>query len=67
MNIRLVSALVPANDSETPLDEQQIARNVVALKSRLRGRGGRRGGRGGRIDLPSGKENAAESECVRFL
>jgi len=62
--------LVPVNDPEAPLDEQQIARNVAALKSRLRGRGGRRGGRGGRIEHSSGRESAVESECVqvqRFL
>ncbi|KAF9262120.1 signal recognition particle binding protein [Marasmius fiardii PR-910] len=33
--------------SDSPQDEQQIARNVQALKNRLRGRGGRRGGGGG--------------------
>ncbi|KAJ3505503.1 hypothetical protein NLJ89_g7380 [Agrocybe chaxingu] len=47
---------------DTPQDEQQIARNVQALKSRLRGRGGRRGGRGGRSDLTSGRESTAESD-----
>ncbi|EEB94004.1 hypothetical protein MPER_07266, partial [Moniliophthora perniciosa FA553] len=46
-------------------DEQQIARNVQALKNRLRGRGGRRGGRsGGRTlsDAGSGRESAPASD-----
>lgn len=40
------SSTVPTESPEAPQDEQQIARNVQALKNRLRGRGGRRGGRG---------------------
>ena len=41
-----------------PLDEQQIARNVQALKNRLRGRGSRRGGRGvGRMDSGNGRDS----------
>ena len=53
----------PTISSDTPTDEQQIARNVQALKSRLRGRGGRRGGRGGgRVETGSGRESNAESE-----
>ncbi|KAF8163146.1 signal recognition particle binding protein [Crassisporium funariophilum] len=52
----------PSINSDTPQDEQQIARNVQALKSRLRGRGGRRGGRGGRVDSTSGRESALESD-----
>ncbi|EDR10990.1 uncharacterized protein LACBIDRAFT_316059 [Laccaria bicolor S238N-H82] len=42
-------------------DEQQIARNVQALKNRLRGRGGRRGGRGGRAGA-SEKESHPNSD-----
>ncbi|KAF8078117.1 SRP54-type protein [Lyophyllum atratum] len=37
----------PSLSADVPHDEQQIARNVQALKNRLRGRGGRRGGGGG--------------------
>ncbi|KAL4074638.1 SRP54-type protein [Scleroderma yunnanense] len=40
------SSTIPTQSPEAPQDEQQIARNVQALKNRLRGRGGRRGGRG---------------------
>lgn len=49
------------------MDEQQIARNVQALKNRLRGRGGARGaaGRGGaRGDPGSGRDSHPNSECV---
>ena len=35
--------LEPTLVSENPLDEEQIARNVQALKDRLRGKGRRRG------------------------
>ncbi|KAF8969901.1 signal recognition particle binding protein [Flammula alnicola] len=52
----------PTINPDTPQDEQQIARNVQALKSRLRGRGGRRGGRGGRADLSGGRESPADSD-----
>jgi len=47
---------VPTQSPSVPHDEQQIARNVQALKNRLRGRGGRRGGRatgGGKESLPN--------------
>ncbi|KAI6036841.1 hypothetical protein BKA83DRAFT_4168103 [Pisolithus microcarpus] len=36
---------VPTESHDVTQDEQQIARNVQALKNRLRGRGGRHGGR----------------------
>lgn len=36
---------VPTESPDITQDEQQIARNVQALKTRLRGRGGRQGGR----------------------
>ncbi|KAI6019663.1 SRP54-type protein [Pisolithus orientalis] len=36
---------VPTESPDITRDEQQIARNVQALKTRLRGRGGRQGGR----------------------
>ncbi|KAL0070640.1 hypothetical protein AAF712_002483 [Marasmius tenuissimus] len=51
--------------SDAPQDEQQIARNVQALKNRLRGRGGRRGGRGGGrtfSDAGSGRDSAPTSD-----
>lgn len=52
-------------DVDTPKDEQQIARNLEALKTRLRGRGGRRGGRGGRQVVVDGwGESPSNSECV---
>ncbi|KAF7441001.1 hypothetical protein PC9H_001350 [Pleurotus ostreatus] len=38
---------VPSQSSDIALDQQQIAKNVQALKNRLRGRGGRRGGKEG--------------------
>lgn len=48
---------VPSLSSEVPNDEQQISLNVQVLKNRLRGRSGRRGGRGaGRTT--SGRESA---------
>jgi signal recognition particle receptor subunit alpha len=54
---------VPSQPADMPLDEQQIARNVQALKNRLRGRGGRRGGRGmGRADPGTGRDVHPDSE-----
>ncbi|KAJ7074243.1 signal recognition particle binding protein [Mycena amicta] len=44
------SETLPTQPSDTPLDEQQIARNVQALKNRLRGRGGKRPGKVVRMD-----------------
>ncbi|KAI0273799.1 P-loop containing nucleoside triphosphate hydrolase protein [Gloeopeniophorella convolvens] len=47
----------PTESPSGTVDEQQIARNVQALKNRLRGRGGARGGgRGGRARVESGSE-----------
>ncbi|KJA18586.1 hypothetical protein HYPSUDRAFT_45131 [Hypholoma sublateritium FD-334 SS-4] len=51
----------PSINPDAPQDEQQIARNVQALKNRLRGRGGRRRGPG-RADIMSAKETHAESD-----
>ncbi|CAK5264698.1 unnamed protein product [Mycena citricolor] len=53
---------LPTQSSDTPQDEQQIARNVQALKNRLRGRGGKRGGRGGRSEAGSGRESVPGSD-----
>lgn len=45
------------------MDEEQIARNVQALKNRLRGRGARGGRRGsGRSDIGSGRDSLPGSE-----
>ncbi|KAF5372964.1 hypothetical protein D9758_001682 [Tetrapyrgos nigripes] len=57
-------SLAPTQSPDTPQDEQQIARNVQALKDRLRGRGGRRGGRsGGRFsDAGSGRDSVPTSD-----
>lgn len=63
MNSRVLLQ-VPSLSSATPHDEQQIARNVQALKTRLRGRGGRRGGVGGRVPSRNGFESVPSSECV---
>ncbi|EFI28412.1 signal recognition particle binding protein [Coprinopsis cinerea okayama7 len=53
----------PTVTADTSQDEQQIARNVQALKNRLRGRGGRRGGRGGgRSDAGSGRDSVPHSD-----
>lgn len=57
-------------DVDTPKDEQQIARNIEALKSRLRGRGRRRGGRGGRqvtMEGWGGRDSQSNSECAQFI
>ncbi|KAJ7168181.1 signal recognition particle binding protein [Mycena crocata] len=54
---------LPTQSSDAPQDEQQIARNVQALKNRLRGRGGKRGGRGGgRSDAGSGRDSVPGSD-----
>ncbi|TFK42745.1 signal recognition particle binding protein [Crucibulum laeve] len=57
-------AAEPSNNSDAPQDEQLIARNVQALKNRLRGRGGaRRGGRSTRIvDSGSGRDSHPNSD-----
>ncbi|KAJ6547089.1 signal recognition particle, alpha subunit, N-terminal-domain-containing protein [Mycena capillaripes] len=57
------SETLPTQSSDAPQDEQQIARNVQALKNRLRGRGGKRGGRGGgRPDAGSGRDSVPNSD-----
>ncbi|KAF8136090.1 SRP54-type protein [Boletus edulis] len=54
---------LPSESPDVPQDEQQIARNVQALKDRLRGRGGRRGGRGiSRADSGSGRDGVPTSD-----
>lgn len=54
---------VPSESSIAVQDEQQIARNVQALKNRLRGRGGRKGGRGAaRVDSGSGRDSVPASD-----
>jgi len=54
---------LPSHDNEASVDEQQIARNVQALKNRLRGRGGRTGKRGsGRADVGSGRDSHPGSD-----
>lgn len=66
----------PSQAPSATVDEQQIARNVQALKNRLRGRGGKRGGGGGggrsalaRNDsgAGSGRESYPNSEYVAFI
>ncbi|KAF5386774.1 hypothetical protein D9615_001663 [Tricholomella constricta] len=52
----------PSLSSDAPHDEQQIARNVQALKNRLRGRGGRRGGGVSRTASRSGVDNVPTSD-----
>ncbi|KAI1796002.1 signal recognition particle binding protein [Ganoderma leucocontextum] len=54
---------VPAVSNSEVHDEQQIARNVQALKNRLRGRGGQTGRRGrGRAEVGSGRESLPGSD-----
>ncbi|KAG5645902.1 hypothetical protein DXG03_005049 [Asterophora parasitica] len=52
----------PSLASDAPYDEQQIARNVQALKNRLRGRGGRRGGGPSRAVSRSGVDSVPTSD-----
>ncbi|KAI0709061.1 signal recognition particle binding protein [Earliella scabrosa] len=68
---RAVDVTPPAEDPDTApshsnaevQDEEQIARNVQALKNRLRGRGGTPGRRGrGRTDVGSGRESLPGSD-----
>ena len=59
---------VPSQSSDNVLDEEQIARNVQALKNRLRGRGGPPGRRGrGRADVGNGRDSLPGSEYVVFI
>ncbi|KAL5490226.1 hypothetical protein ACEPAI_5059 [Sanghuangporus weigelae] len=53
-------ATEPAISANAPLDEQQISRNVQALKNRLRGKGRRRGM--GRLDSGSGRDTLHASD-----
>lgn len=54
---------VPSQSGDNVLDEEHIARNVQALKNRLRGRGGQPGRRGrGRADVGSGRDSLPGSE-----
>lgn len=56
----LTPSTEPTISSDAPLDEEQISRNVQALKNRLRGKGKRRGI--ARIDSGSGKDSHNASE-----
>ncbi|EIW60510.1 P-loop containing nucleoside triphosphate hydrolase protein [Trametes versicolor FP-101664 SS1] len=54
---------VPSQSGDNVLDEEHIARNVQALKNRLRGRGGQPGRRGrGRADVGSGRDSLPGSD-----
>ncbi|KIY43644.1 P-loop containing nucleoside triphosphate hydrolase protein [Fistulina hepatica ATCC 64428] len=58
-----LSSNEPTSVANATPDEQTIARNVQALKNRLRGRGGRRGGRGiGRVDSGGGRDSLPTSD-----
>ncbi|KAF7800328.1 hypothetical protein EIP86_011578 [Pleurotus ostreatoroseus] len=62
-DVILTSVLVPSQSGTTTIDEEQIARNVQALKNRLRGRGGRAGRRGpGRGETGSGRDSLPTSD-----
>ncbi|KAI0797861.1 signal recognition particle binding protein [Abortiporus biennis] len=52
---------IPSESAEVPTDEEQIARNVQALKNRLKGRGGRRRGLG-KAESDSGRESHPGSD-----
>ncbi|OBZ75641.1 Signal recognition particle receptor subunit alpha, partial [Grifola frondosa] len=57
------TSTIPSQSSSTVLDEEQIARNVQALKNRLRGRGARPGRRGqGRTDAGNGRDSLPGSD-----
>ncbi|KAI0637097.1 P-loop containing nucleoside triphosphate hydrolase protein [Trametes polyzona] len=54
---------LPSQSGDNVLDEEQIARNVQALKNRLRGRGGQPARRGrGRTDVGSGRDSLPGSD-----
>lgn len=54
---------IPSQSADVSMDEETIARNVQALKNRLRGRGGRKGGRGpGRAEVGSGRDSLPGSD-----
>jgi hypothetical protein len=70
LRFRSLVFVAPPEHHLGTVDEQQIARNVQALKTRLRGRGGARSsGRGGRTrgDPGSGRDSHTNSECVTFI
>ncbi|KAI0079993.1 signal recognition particle binding protein [Panus rudis PR-1116 ss-1] len=52
---------IPSQSAETTIDEEQIARNVQALKNRLRGKGPRRRGTG-RAEAGSGRDSLPTSD-----
>ncbi|KIK63638.1 hypothetical protein GYMLUDRAFT_40706 [Collybiopsis luxurians FD-317 M1] len=54
----------PSQSEDATQDERQIARNVQALKARLRGRGGRRGGKPSMrsFDSGSGRDSVNNSD-----
>ncbi|PCH38272.1 signal recognition particle binding protein [Wolfiporia cocos MD-104 SS10] len=57
------SSTIPSQSNAVAVDEQQIARNVEALRNRLRGRGGRTGRRGpARGDTSSGRDSGPPSD-----
>lgn len=62
MRIYLYIFSAPSLNPDVPQDQQQIAIKVQALKNRFRGRGGRRGGRGARAELPNTRDSPTESE-----
>ncbi|THH32994.1 hypothetical protein EUX98_g1197 [Antrodiella citrinella] len=54
---------LPSDSADNTVDEEQIARNVQALKNRLRGKGGRTVKRGlGRTDSGSGRDSHPTSD-----
>ncbi|KAG6331518.1 hypothetical protein ID866_7567 [Astraeus odoratus] len=60
------SSTAPTKSPDVPQDEQQIARNVQALKNRLRGRGGKQGGRSvARAESNNGPASENESSKRR--
>ncbi|RPD66005.1 signal recognition particle binding protein [Lentinus tigrinus ALCF2SS1-7] len=57
------TSTIPSHSNADVQDEEQIARNVQALKNRLRGRGGHAGRRGrGRTDVGSGRDSLPGSD-----
>ncbi|KAI0721641.1 signal recognition particle binding protein [Cerioporus squamosus] len=57
------TSTIPSQSNAEVQDEEQIARNVQALKNRLRGRGGQAGRRGrGRAEVGSGRDSLPGSD-----
>lgn len=54
----------PTVDTDTAQDEEQISRNVQALKNRLRGKGRRRGM--ARLESGSGRDSHASEYMISF-